>query len=111
MVSGREEQWVNGLVVQKCPMCRETIEKNNGCIHMTCRCRYEFCWICLKVWKGHGNYFNCSDVSREDHEKKLKEEQAKRKLDENLYSERLEEARGETERLAMSIKRLSQTSL
>jgi ariadne-1 len=111
MTSGREDQWINSLVTQKCPMCRQSIEKNEGCIHMTCVCKYEFCWICLKVWKGHSGYYACADLSRDDHEKKLKEEQAKRSLDETLYSERLEEARGETERLTLSTKRITNTSL
>jgi len=34
-----------------CPQCREPIEKNEGCDHMTCRppagCGHEFCWRCL----------------------------------------------------------------
>ncbi|XP_065838439.1 E3 ubiquitin-protein ligase parkin-like [Oscarella lobularis] len=36
-----------------CPSCRVPIEKNGGCMHMTCprqSCGHEWCWICEKAW-------------------------------------------------------------
>ncbi|KAI3976010.1 hypothetical protein MKX01_016693 [Papaver californicum] len=33
----------------------DQFRKNEGCMHMTCRCRFEFCWLCLGDWKTHGN--------------------------------------------------------
>merc|ERR1712096_124996 len=35
------------------------IEKNEGCMHMTCQrriggCGFEFCWLCKGDWKDHG---------------------------------------------------------
>jgi len=36
---------------KKCPECKVSIQKNEGCRHMTCkRCTHQFCWICLGKW-------------------------------------------------------------
>nr|XP_025875926.1 probable E3 ubiquitin-protein ligase ARI5 [Oryza sativa Japonica Group] len=47
-----------------CPKCRLPIEKNRGCMHMTCRppCLHEFCWLCLSPWSDHrsSEYYNCN---------------------------------------------------
>ncbi|XP_005359806.1 cullin-9 isoform X2 [Microtus ochrogaster] len=50
------------LISKRCPSCQAPIEKNEGCLHMTCaRCNHGFCWRCLKSWKpSHKDYYNCS---------------------------------------------------
>jgi len=42
------------------PKCDNRIEKNQGCNHMTCPCKHEFCWICLEDWKSHAGNYNCN---------------------------------------------------
>lgn len=45
--------WIK-LNTKVCPKCQCNIEKNQGCMHMTCgKCRYEFCWLCLGDYKKH----------------------------------------------------------
>jgi len=56
-----------------CPTCRSPIEKNGGCMHMTCsRCYYEFCWLCRSDWNNHLSCNNSIDErSKSDFESYL----------------------------------------
>jgi hypothetical protein len=42
----RNEHW------QTCPACKAIIELHQGCYHMTCRCRAQFCYLCAVQWKN-----------------------------------------------------------
>lgn len=52
--------WLSNNTKQ-CPKCKQLIEKNGGCNHMTCQnCKYEFCWYCGHEWSTHyGDPYGC----------------------------------------------------
>ncbi|XP_033916257.1 cullin-9 [Melopsittacus undulatus] len=62
MTSEAQSKHLAKLISKHCPSCQAQIEKNEGCLHMTCaKCNHGFCWRCLKPWKPtHKDYYNCS---------------------------------------------------
>ena len=52
------QEWAKDHDVKRCPGCRITIERIEGCNHMTCtNCQTHICWVCMKTFpKGEGIY-------------------------------------------------------
>jgi len=45
---------------------------------MTCQqCKYEWCWVCLRAWKGHNDFFNCDKQEKEVEKGKRKSKRKK----------------------------------
>ncbi|XP_050379823.1 E3 ubiquitin-protein ligase RSL1 [Argentina anserina] len=40
--------------IRRCPRCKFYLEKTDGCLHITCRCGFEFCYGCGCNWGGCG---------------------------------------------------------
>ena len=81
-------KWLTANAKQ-CPRCHVYIEKNEGCMHMTCRksaggCGYEWCWLCRGPWSEHsaktGGFYACNKYDKskakkiDDEASKVKEE-------------------------------------
>jgi E3 ubiquitin-protein ligase RNF144 len=56
---GREDLMVREMAKSqswsRCPHCKYYVEKTEGCLHMTCRCGFQFCYACGATWsQDHG---------------------------------------------------------
>ncbi|KAL6661593.1 hypothetical protein ACP70R_000977 [Stipagrostis hirtigluma subsp. patula] len=51
---GREDmlllEMAKGKKWKRCPKCEYFVEKSDGCLHITCRCGFEFCYGCGQKW-------------------------------------------------------------
>ncbi|AEO54765.1 hypothetical protein MYCTH_2297743 [Thermothelomyces thermophilus ATCC 42464] len=62
---------------RRCYKCRSLVELAQGCTHITCRCKAQFCYICGAVWDpavGCPNFCN----GEEEMERRRVEEEARR---------------------------------
>jgi len=58
----RANEELLGRLTKVCPGCGARVEKVDGCDHMTCRCKSEWCWLCRASYvvirakgnEGHG---------------------------------------------------------
>mmetsp|Transcript_21929 Transcript_21929/g.40003 ORF Transcript_21929/g.40003 Transcript_21929/m.40003 type:complete len:539 (-) Transcript_21929:2760-4376(-) len=69
---------------KKCPRCKTPIQKNSGCMHMTCPCGHQFCWLCSGDWSEHGGdtggYYACNRFTQMRDTGKLAADEKKRYL-------------------------------
>ncbi|KAI0169742.1 hypothetical protein GGR52DRAFT_480457 [Hypoxylon sp. FL1284] len=85
---------------RRCYKCRTLVELTQGCTHMTCRCRAQFCYICGAVWDpmvGCPNFCNGeAEMERRRMEEEARvaalvaEEAAKEEVAAKEMAERLE---------------------
>jgi len=43
--------------VKHCPKCKQVIQKNGGCNHVTCRCGAHICWVCDASFQSSGECY------------------------------------------------------
>ena len=61
------DAWIK-LNTKPCPKCGVRIEKNAGCMHITCKsCGHGFCWLCMGDKASHGgtdgHIYQCNSIA------------------------------------------------
>ncbi len=59
---------------RRCYKCRSLVELTQGCTHMTCRCKAQFCYICGAVWDGAIGCPNFCNGEEEMERRRVEEE-------------------------------------
>jgi hypothetical protein len=63
LVEANTTRWI-ATNTKPCPKCKVDIEKNSGCNHMKCfKCKHSFCWVCLKPWSNHYDFYQCTNLT------------------------------------------------
>jgi len=78
-----DSDWITANT-KPCPKCGSAIQKNHGCMHMTCRCGHEFCWLCKGDWSEHGSqtggFYKCNKFKAKKEAGEYEEEEKNRAL-------------------------------
>ncbi|OWM67416.1 probable E3 ubiquitin-protein ligase ARI7 isoform X2 [Punica granatum] len=91
MKNSAESENMNWILANSkpCPKCKRPIEKNQGCMHMTCTppCKFEFCWLCLGAWSDHGErtggFYACNRYEAAKQEGAYDEAERRREMAKN----------------------------
>lgn len=83
---GRTMDWLLSNT-KRCPKCKMSIEKNQGCRHMKCKsCSHSFCWDCMHPWETNCGYSkSCNGIMLEGYDRVAEEKVKKATLDLQYY--------------------------
>jgi hypothetical protein len=77
--NNKDDQFVKyakSMKFKQCPKCRFWVDKIDGCNHMKCKCKNEFCYICGKNWGlGHVCNLNARIEENNDNNRNINERQ------------------------------------
>jgi hypothetical protein len=87
--------FVKGKKFKQCPKCKFWVEKNEGCDHMTCKCKFEFCYKCGGIYMK----CECVELAREEMEnrRRMIEERRQKKVDRKKQAQARAEKKQEEE--------------
>lgn len=84
---------------RRCYKCRNLVELAQGCTHMTCRCKAQFCYICGGVWDATVGCPNVCNGEEELERRRLEEEDRKAELEAERIVQEAAAAASAAERL------------
>lgn len=94
---------------RRCYKCRTLVELSQGCSHITCRCKAQFCYICGAVWDpsvGCPNYCNGEEMlerRRLEEEQRIAEEEKEKLAREEAEMVEAEERAAAEERTRTNV--------
>ncbi|KAH0430925.1 IBR domain-containing protein [Colletotrichum camelliae] len=66
---------------RRCYKCRSLVELSQGCTHMTCRCKAQFCYICGAIWDPSVGCPNFCNGDEELERRRIEEEAREAELE------------------------------
>ena len=84
---------------RRCYKCRSLVELTQGCTHMTCRCKAQFCYICGAVWDSGIGCPNFCNGEEEMERRRLEELDRIAAIDAEMAAKQAQEARDAAERI------------
>uniref|UniRef100_A0ACD6ACA4 Uncharacterized protein n=1 Tax=Avena sativa TaxID=4498 RepID=A0ACD6ACA4_AVESA len=60
MEMATEQKW------RRCPKCEFFVSKVDGCLHIVCRCDFQFCYGCGAEWESESCSCSDEDANRDD---------------------------------------------
>lgn len=83
---------------RRCYKCRTLVELTQGCTHMTCRCKAQFCYICGAIWDPDIGCPNICNGEEELERRRLEEAQREAEMEAEKAREEAEVAAAEVRR-------------
>lgn len=84
---------------RRCYKCRTLVELTQGCTHMTCRCKAQFCYICGAVWDPAVGCPNFCNGEEELERRRMEEAAREAELEAEKAAQEAAAAAEEVERL------------